>query len=115
MRGPLWFCALALIAATGPGCSPGRPAAPPLLELVLTRAGPAACRVTVAAHSFDLPRDEAGLTAALQVTAHPPDRTTVIVARDPQMVYRCVGHAVYIAQRAGLTRVGFISEPAPER
>jgi len=111
----LRLCALALIAAAGPGCSPGRPAAPPLLELVLSRAGPTACRVTVAARSFDLPRDEAALTAALRALAHPPDRTTVIVARDPQIVYRCVGGAIYIAQRAGLTRVGFLSEPSPER
>jgi biopolymer transport protein ExbD len=39
----------------------------------------------------------------------------LILSGGPNTPYRCIGHAIELAYRAGFTRVGFLSEPAPDK
>ena len=61
--------------------------------------------------SFALPSDEPALLMALrrQAAMSPAAR----VDGDITIPYKCFGYAVYVAQRAGFKRVGFIAEPPP--
>ena len=70
---------------------------------------PDRCRVTVEGQSYALPADELALLTALkpQAALHPAARVDGNVA----IPYKCFGHAVFVAQRAGFKRVGFIAEP----
>ncbi len=44
---------------------------------------------------------------------HPDDIPEAHIRGDVNTPYRCIGGTVYTMQRAGYTRVGFISEPIP--
>lgn len=72
---------------------------------------PETCRVTVDGQSFTLPSDEPELTAALklQATRYRTARVDAVMT----IPYKCVGYAVFVAQRAGFKRASFIAAPPP--
>lgn len=82
--------------------------APPLV-LNLASRPPGSCSVHFAGHSFALPEQAAALQEAL---IQQRLRTSgAAVAGDETIPYKCFGHALYVAQRAGFERVGFVAEP----
>ena len=66
------------------------------------------CRVTVEDQSFQLPADEQRLLEILRTMKN--SRTTAHVAGNVETPYRCLGHVVFVAQRAGF-QIGFTAEP----
>jgi hypothetical protein len=88
-----------------------RPPGPPL-ELQAERFGNG-CRFEAEGQvlaSDDLEEAERLLAAAARAWRGRP--ATVLAGVD--VPYKCFGLAIYALQRAGLPKVGFIAEPAPE-
>ncbi|HYI39718.1 MAG TPA: hypothetical protein VE053_05290 [Allosphingosinicella sp.] len=83
-------------------------------EIVVIRLAldpPGACRASLGGRDFALPANEAAFLAALRSRAKAsPD---AIVTAGETTPYDCFGHTVFLAERAGFRRVGFIAEPPP--
>ncbi len=63
------------------------------------------CEVSVGERLFTLPQDEERLVSALRELRRNWKAASVVAST--QLPYSCVGHTVYIAQRAGFADVGF--------
>lgn len=99
-------CAAAAAAAALAGCAEPDPD----VQVGLEWAGgesPTACRAKVAGKPLTEPEL---LAAARRWRGH-----RVTVAGSEAIPFKCVGWAVWVIQRAGVARVGFISEPPPKR
>jgi len=70
---------------------------------------PDTCKIEVEGKSFSLPKDEDALLVALKSRSSKGRR--ISVGGGTEIPYRCIGHAIYLAQRAGFEKVGFIAEP----
>lgn len=79
------------------------------LRLRVQFAEPAACKIDLEGKSFSLPDDEDALLAALKSRYAKGRRISVGGGAD--IPYRCLGHAIYLAQPAGFEKVGFVAEP----
>ena len=80
------------------------------VTIALTFEEPDTCRATFAGRSFSLAHEAAVLMALKQQAAVFGNAT---VAGGGTIPYKCFGHAIYLAQRAGFKRVGFIAQPPP--
>lgn len=68
------------------------------------------CRVSLEGQYFEVPRDQERLETALRAVAE-RRAAAVIEPRDGDVSYRCLGSVIFLAQKAGIVRVGFVSEP----
>jgi hypothetical protein len=103
-----------LLAVVLGGChakSGREPAHPPPVPLSLAFSPPSSCIVSVASTAFSLPAQEKPLLAALRRQAS--TSSNAILAGGPEIPFKCVGYAVYVAQRAGFARVAFAADPPP--
>lgn len=100
--------AVALVAACA---SPrgGASADPALIELGFEP--PETCRARLGGEDFVLPGQQRIFLEALAARAKIGSHATV--AGGAEIPYKCFGHVVYLAQRAGFRHVGFIAEPPP--
>ena len=64
---------------------------------------PRVCRLSFEGQSFDLPREAQRMESALREGRG--RRRIVAVLSDETTPYQCIGHAVYLAQRAGYRKV----------
>jgi hypothetical protein len=76
-----------------------------LLMLTTRYTQTAGCEVSVEGQSFTLPDDEARMVLTLRKLRG--DRQSARVTGSAALPYRCVGHAIFVAQRAGFTKVNF--------
>lgn len=102
-----WLCLVSLALSLG-ACQ-YEPS--PMAKIGLTFERPDTCRMVVAGQTFILSSEASGALAALrrEATKFP----NASVGGNTSMPYRCVGHAIFLAQRAGFERVGFIAEASP--
>ncbi|QAY78982.1 hypothetical protein ETR14_22415 [Sphingosinicella sp. BN140058] len=70
---------------------------------------PSACEIRFADQVFSLPDDEDRMIEALRELRK--SWRSVTVSGDGNTPYRCIGHAVFVAQRAGFRKGGFTAEP----
>lgn len=80
-----------------------------VLQLAISFEAPNVCRVSVSDQSFLMPEQDDALLAALKPLVE-KDRVLSIVG-GMEIPYRCIGHTIYTAQRAGFKKVGFVAEP----
>jgi hypothetical protein len=73
---------------------------------------PSSCVVSFAERHFDLPAQERQLLVALRRQAG--SSPSAMVSGGPDVPFKCFGYAVFVAQRAGFVRVGFVAEPSTE-
>lgn len=99
------LAAAALVAA----CGATQPPELDEIEVVIDRAANA-CPLRIEQRSYLLPGEESRVLAHFQ-RLKAEDRR-VMVRADATIPWRCVGHAIFLGQRAGL-RIGFIAEPSP--
>lgn len=77
------------------------------------------CLVTIKGETYRLPfedhysADAQRLEATLKALAE--DKSSLHIVAGKNVQYRCVGGIIYVAQAAGMPRIGFISEPPPKR
>lgn len=71
---------------------------------------PAVCEVSVAGQTFSLPGDQDGMVTALQDLRR--KWRSISMSGGMETPYRCIGHAIYLAQRAGFKKVGFEAQPS---
>jgi hypothetical protein len=91
---------------------PQRPAVPHPLRLTLAFAPPSSCVVSFTDHHFTLPAQEKQLLVALRQQVR--SSMDAFVTGGPEIPYKCFGYAIFVAQRAGFARPGFIAEPPAE-
>jgi biopolymer transport protein ExbD len=105
---PRLALALALAAASIAACSGARPEPqpPPALDVMIRGTAETGCHAEVEGRALTPDELEAWARTLARAgrEAH--------LRGSPDLPYRCVGHIVYALQRAGFTRIGFISEPA---
>ena len=70
---------------------------------------PANCEVGFSGQAFSLPKDEDRMVAAFRQLRR--DWRSVSIVGGIEIPYRCMGHAIFLAQRGGLKKVGFTAEP----
>jgi hypothetical protein len=70
---------------------------------------PAVCRISFSGQTFDLPDDEDSMVNALRELRR--NWRSASISGDRETPYRCIGHAVYLAQRGGFKKVGFVAQP----
>ncbi len=100
---PFLLLALTACATTPRG---GQPA-----ELVwISVSGDQACSVEVEGRRFALPGQQSSLAAHLRRLAR-SSQGAVIGGADEQPALRCWVAAMFVAQRAGFPRLGFVSPP----
>lgn len=106
MLAPILSTVIALAQAEVPSPVPS----PPTVGLQITGRGEV-CLVAVAARTFRLPEDARRLVKFLRASAA-RDAVAEIIHVDESVAYKCVGHAIFLTQRAGLTfnRIGFIPD-----
>jgi hypothetical protein len=75
------------------------------LPMVVRFTPPTTCEISVADQVFSLPEDEVPMTGALRELRNKWRSVSAVATGD--IPYRCVGHAVFIAQRAGFQIVAF--------
>ena len=85
----------------------------PMAIIKLAFEPPQTCRVTVDGKNFTLPSNESALLAALKKQS--ARFREARVDGDVTTPFKCFGHAIFVAQRAGFKRVGFIAEPLPAK
>ncbi|HEV2568436.1 hypothetical protein [Sphingomonas sp.] len=86
--------------------------APKRLIMDLHFVPPTTCEVTVMGETFSLPLDEERMVLALRKLRR--EWKSARALGNVETPYRCVGFAIYIAQRAGFRKVDFITDrPAP--
>ena len=101
----LYAAALALLH----GCATTTPTTPDdLVWIGVTGDDP--CIVNVETRRFTLPRGEARLTAHLQSLAG-RSQGALMGGEDDLPSYRCWTFALYVVQRIGFMRLGFVSAP----
>ena len=110
---PPAFHAIALVISLA-ACGMLAPAEPQTkstdsLVLNIDFTPPDTCRVSVDGRSFQLPADEQPLLESLGALKN--GVSGVRVAGNADIPYRCVGHAIFVAQRAGFEQIGFTAEP----
>jgi hypothetical protein len=71
---------------------------------------PAVCEVSFAGQTFSLPGDQDGMVTALQELRR--EWRSVSMSGGMETPYRCIGHVVYLAQRGGFKKVGFVAQPS---
>jgi hypothetical protein len=81
---------------------------PKYLAITATYTPPDTCLVHIEGESFILPKDSATMTAKLQDLRK--RWATASIVGGPALPYRCIGGAIYFAQRAGFERIGFTGE-----
>jgi len=101
------IASLALLLALN-GCSSSDTST--VLPISLTY-DPPICTVGFDNRSFSLPSDETALFEELKVKRRKYHKVSVI--NDKAMPFRCIGHAVFIAQRAGFKDVQSTIDPTP--
>ena len=102
---------LGLLLGLVSGCQSGERAEQRLAVIEVAIEAPDGCRVSIDGTSFSLPKEEKALLARLMLKAKSfPDAD---IKKDVSVPYKCVGGAIFLAQRAGFQRVGFIAEPPP--
>lgn len=82
-----------------------------LLPVTVRINPPATCEVSFAGQVFSLPDDEGRIVAAFRELRR--DWRSVSVVGGVGTPYRCIGHAIFLAQRGGFKNVGFEAE-SPE-
>lgn len=105
----LWFAILSAASFALGACQHEQRASTRVAVIALSFEPPNTCRMTVNGQTFTLFTDEAGSLAALRQQAAVVSAATV--TGDFRTPYKCFGGAVYLAQRAGFERVGFVAEP----
>jgi hypothetical protein len=75
------------------------------LPIVISVVQPADCEVSVRGQSFILPADDERLLSALRDLRR--DWKAVRVIGKTEIPYRCIGYAIFIAQRSGFKNVRF--------
>lgn len=80
------------------------------LSMTVNFVPPADCEISFAEQTFSLPSDEDSMVAALQKLRR--DWRSISMTGVMQTPYRCIGHAIYLAQRAGFKKIGFAAEPS---
>jgi biopolymer transport protein ExbD len=80
------------------------------LSMTVNFVPPADCEISFAGQTFSLPIDEDSMVAALQKLRR--DWRSISMTGVMQTPYRCIGHAIYLAQRAGFKKIGFAAEPS---
>ena len=73
---------------------------------------PFVCQVSFAGQTFSLPDERDGMVGALRELRR--DWRSASIRGGMEAPYRCVGEAIYLAQRAGFKKVGFVAQP-PDR
>jgi biopolymer transport protein ExbD len=80
-----------------------------VLQLAISFEAPNVCRVSVGDQSFLMPEQDDALLAALEPLVEKGRVLSIVGAME--IPYRCIGHTIYTAQRAGFKKVGFVAEP----
>ena len=73
---------------------------------------PTTCEVGFSGQTYSLPDDEDRIVAAFRELRR--DWRSVSIVGGVEIPYRCIGHAIFLAQRGGFKKVGFKAKP-PER
>lgn len=79
------------------------------LHLTIAFEAPDICRVSVGDQSFLMPEQDDALLAALKMLVKKGRNLSILGGIE--IPYRCIGHTIYVAQRAGFKKVGFVAEP----
>ncbi|MBJ7444149.1 MAG: hypothetical protein JHD32_07530 [Sphingobium sp.] len=80
-----------------------------VLQLTITFEAPGTCRINVGDQSFLMPKQDDALLATLKPLVKKGRILSIVGGGD--IPYRCIGHTIYTAQRAGFKKVGFVAEP----
>lgn len=105
-------CALGAVVAVAAAAGADRPTLP--IELRFTP--PGGCEIRFAGRAFSLPQDAEPMLAALREVRE--GRRSARITAYGEAPYRCVGFAVFLAQRAGFKNTTFKTrrpEQAPEQ
>lgn len=78
------------------------------LSMTIHFVPPAVCTLSFADQTFSLPKDEDIMVTALRKLR--PNWRSVSISGGMETPYRCMGHAIYISQRAGFKKVGFVAQ-----
>jgi hypothetical protein len=73
---------------------------------------PSTCEVSFSGQAFSLPDDEDRMVAALRELRR--DWQSVAILGDGEAPYRCIGHAIFVAQRGGFARVDYKAQAQEE-
>lgn len=104
-------CRGAHLAALAITVLPGTSAASKSNELAVTvsYAAPDACRASFGSTTFLLPSDRDAFVAALKPLRR-KYRNVAVVPQDEDVIYRCIGTAVFLSQMAGFKKANFVSK-----
>lgn len=103
------FCIAALLPMTVIGRASTGAESRDVVQLTITFEVPDICRVNVGDQSFLMPKQDDTLLATLKPLVKKGRVLSIVGGMD--IPYRCIGHTIYTAQRAGFKKVGFIAEP----
>lgn len=79
------------------------------LPLVIRFVAAATCEISVADQLFSLPGDQDRMAAEMRKLRQKWKSAQIVGGRE--IPYRCIGHAIFIAQSSGFEKVGFVAEP----
>jgi hypothetical protein len=79
------------------------------LPVTVHFAPPFFCEISFADQTFSLPDDQDRMATALKVLRR--RWRTILFSSPTPTPYRCIGHAIFLAQRSGFRKVGFIAPP----
>lgn len=104
-----WMLAAATVCGTTAAIAAARTGKARALPIVIRFVPPATCEISVSNQLYSVPIDQDRMATALRQLRR--EWKSAHIVGGPEIPYRCVGYAIFIAQSSGFNKVGFIAEP----